>query len=249
MTGTTVPPRQDGSMMKETIDLAGIPIEIELASADYLAAYEPFRERAAPLLRVCVSAQEADALRRRCGQDGPASYWAHLLLSLKVSNTLLPYGRAIFHATAFLWRGRAWLMTGESGVGKTTQYLLWKLLYGADVQMINGDKPLLSFAGDRVWVHPSPWTGKEGMGQPIDAPLGGIVLLRQGQTDHIRRLTVEESVGPLFAQFLVSRDGPDVRRMAERMAREVPVWLLTNRGDEASARLCHDVLEESLDRM
>ena len=234
--------------MKETIELAGIPIEIELAAADQLAAYEPFRTQAAPLLRVCVCAQEADALRRRCGQDGPASYWAHLLLSLKVSDALLPYGRTIFHAAAFRWRGRALLFTGESGVGKTTQYLLWKLLYGDAVQMINGDKPLLSFGGDRIWVHPSPWTGKEGMGQPIDAPLGGIVLLRQGPTDHVRRLTAEESAGPLRAQLLVSRDGPTVRRMAERLAREVPVWLLTNRGDEASARPCHTVLAAHLGR-
>lgn len=248
MTGTTVPPRQDGIKMKETIELAGIPIEIELATADHLAAYEPFMERATPLLRVCVSAQEADVLRQRCGQDGPASYWAHLLLSLKVSDALLPYGRAIFHAAAFRWRGRALLLTGESGVGKTTQYLLWKLLYGDAVQMINGDKPLLSFAGDGIWVHPSPWTGKEGMGQPIAAPLGGIVLLRQGPTDHIRRLTAEESAGPLRAQLLVSRDGSAVQQMAERLAREVPVWLLTNRGGEASARLCRAALERSLDR-
>lgn len=234
--------------MKKTIELAGLPIEVTLPSSDHLPAYEPFVTQAAPTVRVCVSAQEADALRRRCGQDGPASYWAHLLLSLKVSDALLPYGRTVFHGAAFRWRGRAWLLTGESGVGKTTQYLLWKLLYGDAVQMINGDKPLLSFAGDRVRVHPSPWTGKEGMGQSIDAPLGGIVLLRQGQTDHIRRLSAEESTGPLFAQFLVSRDGPVVRRMAERLAREVPVWLLTNRGDEASARMCHDALEEHLDQ-
>ena len=230
--------------MKETIELAGIPLAIELATADHLAAYAPFKTKAAPLLRVGVSAREADALRRRCGQDGPASYWAHLLLSLKISDALLPYGRTVFHGVAFLWCGQAFLFTGESGVGKTTQYLLWKLLYGADVQMINGDKPILAFDGPRIWVHPSPWTGKEGMGQPIDAPLGGIVLLRQGPGNLIRRLTAEESTQALRAQLLVSRDGPAVRRMAERLAREVPVWLLTNRGDEASARICHDALAE-----
>lgn len=232
--------------MKETIELAGIPLEIELPTADHLPAYAPFKTKAAPRLRVGVSAQEADALRRRCDQDGPVSYWAHLLLSLKVSDALLPYGRTILHATAFQWRGRAFLFTGESGVGKTTQYLLWKLLYGADVQMINGDKPILAFDGPRIWVHPSPWTGKEGMGQPIDAPLGGIVLLRQGPTDHIRRSTAEESIQALCAQLLVSADGSAVRRMAECLAREAPVWLLTNRGGEASARLCHDALEECL---
>lgn len=231
--------------MKETIDLAGIPIEIASSAADLLPAYEPFVTRAAPVVRVSVSPQEVAALRTRCVQDHAASYWTHLLLCLRVSDALLPYGRTLFHAAAFLWRGRAWLLTGESGVGKTTQYLLWKLLYGDAVQLINGDKPLLSFAGPEIWVHPSPWTGKEGMGQPIAAPLGGIVLLRQGQ-DRIRRLPPEESAEALLAQFLVSHDGSAVRRLLARLLRETPVWLLTNRGDEASARSCHAVLEASL---
>ena len=165
----------------------------------------------------------------------------------RASSFLLPFGRVLFHGVSFVWRGRAWIITALSGVGKTTQLRHWQRLYADEMQIINGDKSVLSREKDgsfRVW--PSPWTGKEGDAGRLDAPLGGIVVLRQADHNAIRRIGPRESVMEIFQQFLVLDEDPaDLRRVGEMedgLLRSVPVWLLENVGDEASARLTYKTL-------
>lgn len=166
----------------------------------------------------------------------------------RASDVLLPFRRCAFHGVAFLWRSKAYIFTAPSGTGKTTQYVLWKMLYGDEIGVLNGDKPVLESRDDGLWVHPSPWMGKEGMGRAESAPLGGVIYLAQGQENTIRLMRPRESVVPVFAQFLFTAPGPEaveqVCRLEEDMLRTVPVWLLTNRGDEASARLTHDTISQ-----
>lgn len=169
-------------------------------------------------------------------------------LPMPASDALLPFRRCLFHGAAFLWRGKAWIFTAPSGTGKTTQYVLWKMLYGDEIGVLNGDKPVLESRDNSLWVHPSPWMGKEGMGRAESAPLGGVIYLAQGQENTIRLMRPRESVVPIFAQFLFTASGPEeveqVCCLEEDMLRTVPVWLLTNRGDEASARLTHDTISQ-----
>ena len=122
----------------------------------------------------------------------------YLELGPRVSDALLPYGRILFHGAAILWRGRVWVFTANSGTGKTTQYMLWKLCFGSEVKILNGDKPLLEFREGGILVHPSPWRGKEGLGSLDAAPLGGIILLEQSEENRMRRLLPAEAAGPLL---------------------------------------------------
>ena len=105
------------------------------------------------------------------------------------SLALLEHGSCLFHAAAFLWRGYAWLLTGPSGVGKTTQYKNWKKTHREKVSMICGDMPLLTIEEDGTfWVNPSPWNGKERIRGNERAPLGGFILLEQSDSNSIRRI-------------------------------------------------------------
>ena len=119
--------------------------------------------------------------------------------------------------------------------------------------MINGDKPLFECRDDSsVWVHSSPWRGKEKLGRPdMHAPLGGILLLEQGDHNEIRRLTPEEAVLPLFVEFVSYPECEDQIRGQAQILRQVldtvPVWKLVNLGDEASARLTQQTLENYLE--
>ena len=178
---------------------------------------------------------------------GPEAYTEYMALCVQASDALLPHRRCVFHGTAFIWRGRAWIFTAPSGTGKTTQYILWKSLYGEQIQMLNGDKPILAWAEDgQIWVYPSPWTGKEGMGRGEAAPLGGGIYLAQGRENTIAPLAPAQAAAPLFCQFLFSAATAAAVEQAcaleEQLLATVPVWLLVNRGDEASARLTHDTI-------
>lgn len=235
-------------VMRTEISLARVPVGVTLASDAYRPLLEPFRASGAPEIELSVTAEELAAARSAYAPGAEDAYIEFMELCVKASDALLAYDRAVFHGLAFRWRGKAWMLTAPSGTGKTTQYLRWKALCGGDVQIINGDKPVLAFDGESITVWPSPWNGKEGMGQRISAPLGGVVLLRQSGENRIHRLRADEAVGAVFAQFLFSRAGAeDVRavcRMEDRLLRQTPVWLLENRGDAASAALLRETLTE-----
>lgn len=236
--------------MQKVITLAGIPLEVRLGTPDYSPVFDGFLSDSVPKRSVSVPPGVVDKERAVYPQDSSAPYIEYMELCPRVSDALLSFDRVIFHGVAFLWREKAWIFTAPSGTGKTTQYIRWKTLFGGEVSIINGDKPVLSFENDMITVHPSPWNGKEGMGQPLSAPLGGIVMLRQSRRNSIERVSAKEVAGALFIQFLFSRNTPDdvrkVCRMEERMLRNIPVWRLENRGDADSARLCHDTLAKEI---
>ena len=212
------------SIMEISVRLGGVPLMLSCAHNEYMLTYMPFACCDMPLASVGVSAAEVERL--------------------------LPLYEEGSHGVAFIWRGQAWLLTALSGTGKTTHYIQWKRQYGGEISIINGDKPVLDFSDEGISVHPSPWRGKENMGSMRSAPLGGIIMLKQGQENAMRRVEPKEAVAELFMQFLFTRSTPlDVRRVCaleERLLQTVPVWQLVNRGDEASARLCHDTLAKEM---
>lgn len=238
--------------MKTRIVLAGAPIQLEWRYGQFLSRVSSYAASSEPL--TCVRIREEDLLAARGFYSDTTSeaYIEFYEMCASSSDALLPFDRVIFHAAAFVWRGKAWLLTAPSGTGKSTQYFLWKKLYGEEVQIINGDKPVLEFREKEVWVHPSPWQGKENLGQMISAPLGGLIYLEQESENTIRPMGKGEAAGRIFAQFLFNRETVDdvqkVCALEERLLEQAPVWLLSNRGDEASAKLCHDTLMEELQR-
>ena len=166
------------------------------------------------------------------------------------SHHLLQYGCCFFHAVSFCWQGRAFLLTAPSGTGKTTQFLNWQRLHPGEITMICGDMPVLERRDDgTIWVHPSPWNGKEDLGDRHHppAPLAGIVLLEQGQDNTIAPLPVREAIPALFPQFIVQPNTEAeilaLTGLMDQMLRTVPVRKLTNRGDDASTELLRQTLK------
>lgn len=232
--------------MKITISLAGIPIELDMAYSDYLPLYEKYITDEKALHGVSLSEHEISEALVRYNEFPEPAYVEHMELCPKVSNVLLEHNRVFFHGTAFVWKEKAWILTAPAGTGKTTQYCRWAMLYPDEVRLLNGDKPILECTDEGITVHHSPWRGKENMGQMLSAPLGGIILLEQAKENTIDRLS-KEAIIPVFRQFLYNVNRDTVRKVFEiedKMLRSVPVFKLSNLGDEASTRLCRDTLEE-----
>ena len=196
-----------------------------------------------------IKAEEGYLDRRRpfFPESEDSSYIEYKSLINLTSLYLLPFNCCMFHAVAFSWQGLAWLISGPSGTGKTTQYKNWKKVFKSDISMISGDMPLLELKDDGVLVHPTPWNGKERIKGTISAPLGGIVLLKQADSDSIRQMSPEECAVPLFLQFAVHPETEDqiisLSGMADRIVKSYPVFELRNRGDMASAFMTAQALK------
>ncbi len=235
--------------MRVNLCLAGVSVSVNLLYEDYLRLYRPYFTDLPPALSAGLSPDEIRAAQVRYIECSELPYVEHMELCTHMSDLLLPFERVFFHCTAFLWHGQAWAFTAPSGTGKSTQYLLWKLLFGDEIQIICGDKPILERRNDEFILHSSPWNGKENMGRFLSAPLGGIIFLEQADANSMERMQNGMAL-PIYSQFIYSPvDTEAIRsvcRIEDALLRTVPVWRLKNRGDRASAKLCHDTLEEAM---
>ena len=170
------------------------------------------------------------------------AYAEYSLFSYAASDELLSLGRCIFHAVAFRFRDRAWLICAGSGVGKSTQLRCLQELYPSEFSVICGDRPALDCSKDgEIRVCPSPWNGKEGWCGAAAAPLAGIVCLKRGETNELFPLKKRDAVLSVYQAIFHSRETAENIRLAsavaEKLLESVPVWQLVNKGIPDSTKL------------
>lgn len=163
------------------------------------------------------------------------------LLHIEASIYLMKYDCCLFHSVAVWINGKAWLLAGSSGIGKSTQYKNMLQIAPALIQIINGDKPLLEITDDIIFVHPSPWNGKEGWHSDISAPLEGIVFLKQETQNIIQRLDKPHSIIPVFRSICQDYRNDavleDTARLSEKIIMSIPIWEFSNDGSLNSSEI------------
>lgn len=105
------------------------------------------------------------------------------------------------HSASILYKGKAWLFSGHSGMGKSTHTALWHKYF--QTPYLNGDLNLIGFEQDSPIIYGIPWCGTSGLYTTENIPLGGIVLLGRGKTDHLVQLKPHEKTLK-FMQRLIS---------------------------------------------
>ena len=228
-----------------TFFLAGVPFRCRLRFAEAVPCFTPYAVEAEPHCDVAVTDDEWAFLTAQgfC-KNGDIEAGAITALA---SDMLLQRQCCLMHAVALRHDGLAWLITAPSGVGKSTQARTLKELYPGQFSVICGDRPVLELRkDDTVFVHPSPWNGKEGWHGADGAPLGGIICLQRGAENDIRPLTPRGAVIPVLQALIhTGRTTEDIRRAAafeDALLRRTKVWELTNRGVPDSTRLLYDTL-------
>lgn len=158
---------------------------------------------------------------------------------------LLRFGGLMLHASAVAYEGRAYLFSGPCGMGKSTHTGLWRRAFGEAAQIFNDDKPALRLLDGRWYAYGTPWCGKDGINQNKKVPLGGICFLEQAEENRIGRLDAAQAVQRILPQTLY-RLWPENMDLllshVDKLVRQVPVFLLENRPEEAAARLSRDTM-------
>lgn len=159
-----------------------------------------------------------------------------------------PYNGLMLHASAAALGGRACLFSGPCGRGKSTHTRLWQQTFGEAVQVFNDDKPALRRLDGRWYAYGTPWCGKDGINLNQKWPLGGICFLEKSQENRIRRLPAAEALPLILAQTTYRLQPHSMELLLaslDSLLREIPVFLLENRSEEAAARLSFETMRRA----
>lgn len=163
----------------------------------------------------------------------------------KIATDLPNRDMLLMHGATIEYNGKAYIFTAPSGTGKSTHIKLWKEYLGDKVNVINGDKPEVSFEDGKVYVHGAPWCGKEGWQINTSAPLAGVCLVERGETNSIETINPGESIETFIVQLYIS-DEPDylikIVDLFAKMTEAVPFYKLTCDISEDAAKCSFEEL-------
>lgn len=155
-------------------------------------------------------------------------------------------GRFALHSASILYREKAWLFSGHSGMGKSTHTALWHERF--QTPYLNGDLNLIGSENGQLLVYGIPWCGTSGIFTTKEYPLGGIVLLgRHPELDLIEELSAQDKIlrvmqrmiSPAWTEELLNRN----LSFASEIADKVPVFHLSCTMHPSAAQAARDEID------
>jgi len=165
-------------------------------------AYEYTGEEA-PKFVAQMTEQDILAEQQKTDEKYPPAYFE----SLAVFRKLLDYSLAhcdgiVFHSSAIMVDGNAYLFTAPSGTGKSTHTRLWREMLGDKAVMINDDKPMVRFIDGDFYVYGTPWNGKHNLDTNTRAKVKAICKISQSKENSIRRANSAEMLLTILNQTI-----------------------------------------------
>lgn len=142
------------------------------------------------------------------------------ILKYKMDMVLVKYGVFPVHASALSYKGKAYVFTALSGVGKSTHSRKWKEAFGEDVIIINDDRPYLKVTGDSVLVFSHPQSGKHNLYTNTSAEAAAIGKIIRDERNYIRRMTKAEMF-PFLVQQSFTLDEKEATSRIIMLIRQV----------------------------
>ena len=212
-------------------EVAGVKYRIEYKYSytenkfkDYLISPEDI-EKSDEIIQISYSDKDFEKWSNQYERERTDGYIEYTCIVDQVALGLPDLGMFLMHGATIEYNGKAYVFTAPSGTGKSTHISLWKKYLGEKVNIINGDKPEVSFHEDEVLVHGAPWCGKEGWQINTCAPLGGVCILKRGTDNRIEKINPGEHIEMLINQlYVVSKNDLLIKvvdlftKMAERVS-------------------------------
>ena len=160
------------------------------------------------------------------------------------ANVLLTKGVLHLHSSFVLYKDKALVFTGPSGIGKTTQAELWRDFQGALI--VNGDACLLRRMEDGWHAFGTPVHGSSPYCENREAPLSALVVLKQGRENRLERLDAFSALSECLPEFYRPRMDHETEdtfwKAADSLFREIPVYKLTCRPDREATELVKETI-------
>ena len=148
------------------------------------------------------------------------------------------------HASLVEKDGFGVIFLGPSGMGKSTQAMLWEKYLGAD--FIIGDRPGLRKIDGNWLGFGMPWDGKDAIHRQTSVPVRALVWLEQAKENCITSMNPVHAMSVMLKQAMMpvwddaAMDGATA--LMGQLAREVPMFHLCCLPNEAAARLTYETI-------
>ena len=167
-----------------------------------------------PHIDFCVSATKEDYEKdKACLTTSSEPYLESLSIYRQIAKKILDYNGFIMHASVVEMDGVAYAFAAHSGVGKSTHSRLWTLAFPDKAKIINGDKPLLRYLNDTLYIYGTPWCGKEAYNHNTKAPLKAVCFIERAKENSIQKLDKNSAVKRIFNQLLM----PESQEQANKL--------------------------------
>ena len=205
----------------------------------------------APDMRVRVSEQdikrEHEASVELYGKDHPFSegYLESICIYRSICEELPEHNAFMLHAAIVELDGRGYAFSARPGVGKSTHASLWREHLGASI--VNGDKPIITFEGDRAIAWGTPWCGKEGLAENRSVPLDALCFIERSPTNFVEPMSTEEAATRVMTQLLLPSDPSRMLLLmehADRLLKLTPAYKIVCNISREAAIVCHDGIQK-----
>ena len=243
--------------MKIKLSLADINISAEINydttleyCRDYLADFETPEVELSVLWEDILA--ERDKYHADCERAGverkrlTPNYFETLALYRKICDALIDFDIVLLHGSALAVDGEGFMFTAKSGVGKSTHAALYRELFGARVEMINDDKPLVRLKGDKVYAYGTPWNGKHKLSSNICRSLGAICLISRGGENAIFQLSKRDAFAEILSKAHKQKKRSGVERtvmIIDKILDAVKVYRLECNTDISAAELSYNTMK------
>jgi hypothetical protein len=155
-----------------------------------------------PEFTAVVSLEDIKAEKEKA-PDFPDFYLESLALFRKLCDYILDKKQGIiFHSSAIMVDGNAYLFTAPSGTGKSTHTRLWRELLGDRAVMINDDKPIIRYIDGEFYVYGTPWNGKHQLDTNTRAKIKGICQIYQAKENVIEKVSPSDMLMTVLNQTI-----------------------------------------------
>lgn len=181
---------------------------------------------------------------RTCSPNFSDGYIENICLYRSICRQIPTKNRFLFHSSVLEHNGNAYAFLGRSGTGKSTHTKLW-LRYVENTRVLNGDKPILEYADGKIFVHGTPWQGKENWGYRGKAELRGLCFLEQAKENSIAKMPTNETSSRVFQQVLLPQDEENVVAtldLLDKLVENIPAYLLKCDISEEAVKLSFEQL-------
>lgn len=132
----------------------------------------------------------------------------------------------IVHSAGFLWEGRAFVLAGRSGAGKTT--IASCLQNNPLFTMLSDDRIIIRAFQGAIHAYGTPWPGDGKIAVNRNGELGGICFLHKSPENRIERITPQQAFESLMPTVSIPWYHEEMVRklfnFCEQLVKDIPMY-------------------------